>query len=104
LGATTITIRWDPTQLTFVSHAEGATGVGALVNASSVSQGVLTLAVASASGIPGRIELRRLTFKAASTVGKSGTLRIATSEVFAAGTFNDLLPRTTSVTYPLSIR
>jgi hypothetical protein len=104
LGATTVTVRWDPAQLTFVSHAEGATAAGALVNATSVSQGVLTLAVASASGIPGRIELRRLTFKAAATVGKSGTLRITTSEVFAAGTFNDLLARTTSVTYPLSIR
>ena len=104
LGATTVNVRWDPTLLTFVSQAEGSTGAGALVNATSVSQGVLTLAVASAPGIPGRIELRRLTFKATSTVGKSGTLRITASEVFAAGTFNDLLSRTTSVTYPLSIR
>jgi hypothetical protein len=104
LGATTVTVRWDPTQLTFVSHAEGASNAGALVNATSVSQGVLTMAVASAAGIPGRIELRRLTFKAAATVGKAGTLRIAASEVFAAGTFVDLLARTTSVTYPLSIR
>lgn len=104
LGATTVAIRWDPTQLTFVSHAEGGSSAGALVNATSVSQGVLTLAVASAAGIPGRIELRRLTFRAASTVGKSGSLRIAASEVFAAATFADLLSRTTAVTYPLTLR
>ncbi|MGH2901212.1 MAG: hypothetical protein ACRDMZ_21225, partial [Solirubrobacteraceae bacterium] len=69
-----------------------------------VSQGVLTLAMASVTGFAGRIELRRLTFKAASTLGKSGTLRLSASEVSAAGTFVDLLPKTAAVTYPLSIR
>jgi hypothetical protein len=104
LGATTVTIRWDPSQLTMVSQVDGATGVGALVNANGAPQGLLTFAVASATGFPGRIELRRITFKAASTVGKAGKLQLTTSEVSGAGTFTDLLSRTTAVTYPLSTR
>jgi hypothetical protein len=104
LGATTVTIRWDPSQLTMVSQVDGSTGVGALVNANGAPQGVLTLAVASATGFPGRIELRRITFKAASTVGKAGKLQLSASEVSGAGTFTDLLSRTTAVTYPLSTR
>jgi hypothetical protein len=104
LGATTITIRWDPSQLALVSQVDGSSNVGALVNATNVGQGVLTLAVASAAGFPGRLELRRLTFKAASVIGKSGKLQLATSEVSGAGTFTDLLGKTTAVTYPLSTR
>ena len=72
LGATTITIRWDTTQLTMVSQVDGSSGVGAFVNAKNASQGVLTLAVASAAGFSGRIELRRITFKAAARSGQSG--------------------------------
>ena len=60
LGATTMTVRWDPGQLTFVSQADGSSSAGALVNANGVSQGVLTLALASANGLSGRIEIRRV--------------------------------------------
>jgi hypothetical protein len=104
LGATTVTIRWDPAQLTMVSQIDGSTGVGALVNTNGAPQGVLTMAVASATGFPGRIELRRITFKAASTIGKAGKLQLSASEVSGAGTFANLLSRTTAVTYPLSTR
>ena len=104
LGATTVTVRWDPAQLVFVSHADGASNAGALVNANGVSQGMLSMAVASVAGLPGRIELRRLTFKAGATAGRTGTLRLIISELSAAGTFADLLPRTAAVSYPLSIR
>jgi len=104
LGATTVTVRWDPAQLTMVSQVEGSSGVGALVNATGAAQGVVTLAVASATGFPGKIELRRMTFKAASAVGRAGKLQLVASEISGAGTFTDLLPRTTAVTYPLSTR
>src|SRR5205085_12649311 len=104
LGATTITARWDPAQLTFVSQAEGASNAGAFVNDTQVSQGVLTLALANANGLAGRIELRRITFRVASSVGRTGSLRLAASEVSAAGTFADLLPKTNQVTYPLIVR
>jgi hypothetical protein len=104
LGATTVTLRWDPAQLTMVSQVEGSSNVGAVVNANGAGQGVLTLAVASVTGFAGRIELRKVTFRAASAVGKSGKLQLSTSEVSGAGTFADLLGRTTAVTYPLSTR
>jgi hypothetical protein len=104
LGATTVTIRWDPSQLTMLSDADGASGVGALVNDTNASQGVLTLAVASATGFAGRIELRRITFKVASTLGKAGKLQLSTSEVSGAVTFTNLLAKTAAVTYPLSTR
>ena len=104
LGATTIAVRWDPAQLTFVSQAEGANGAGAQVNATGVSLGVLTLAIASVDGLSGRNELRRLTFKADTLAGRTGSLRLSASELSAAGTFADLLPKTSAVTYPLSIR
>jgi hypothetical protein len=104
LGATTVSIRWDPAQLTMVSQVEGSSAVGALVNATGAAQGALTLAVASATGFAGRIELRRVTFKAASAVGKAGKLQLSANEISGAGTFADLLGRTTAVTYPLSTR
>ncbi|MGH7617439.1 MAG: Ig-like domain-containing protein [Gemmatimonadaceae bacterium] len=104
LGATTVTIRWDPSQLSMVSQADGATGVGAFVNATTAAQGTLTMAVASAAGFAGRIELRRITFKAASAAGKAGNLQLSASELSGAGTFTDLLAKTTAVTYPLSTR
>ena len=104
LGATTVTIRWDPSQLTMLSDVDGASAVGALVNENNAAQGMLTLAVASATGFAGRIELRRVTFKVASTVGKAGKLQLSTSEVSGAGTFTNLLAKTAAVTYPLSTR
>jgi hypothetical protein len=104
LGATTITVRWDPAQLSMVSQVDGSSAVGAFVNTTTTSQGLMTLAVASAAGFSGRIELRRITFKAASAVGKAGKLQLTASELSGAGTFTDLLARTTAVTYPLSTR
>lgn len=104
LGATTVAIRWDPTQLAMVSQVDGASGVGAFVNTTNVSQGVLTLAAASATGFAGRIELRRITFKASSVPGTAGKLQLSTSELSGATTFTNLLSKTTAVTYPLNTR
>jgi hypothetical protein len=103
LGAATVVVRWDPAQLQLLSQVDGATA-GVVVNANDVARGSLTLALASAAGLSGRLELRRLTFKAAAIAGRTGTLRLSTSDVFAAGSFASLLPKTTAVTYPLSIR
>jgi hypothetical protein len=104
LGATTVTVRWDPGQLSMVSQADGSSGVGALVNASGAAQGVLSFAVASATGFSGKVELRRITFRAVSTIGRAGNLKLSASELSGATTFTDLLSRTTAVTYPLSTR
>ena len=97
-------IRWDTTQLTMVSQVDGASGVGALVNTTNTSKGTLTLAVASATGFAGRIELRRITFKASSVAGVAGKLQLSASELSGAATFTNLLSKTTAVTYPLNTR
>jgi hypothetical protein len=104
LGATTVAIRWDTSELTMVSQVDGASGVGALVNATNASQGVLTLAAASATGFAGRVELRRITFKVTAVSGFTGKLQLSTSELSGASTFTNLLSRTTAVTYPLKTR
>jgi hypothetical protein len=104
LGAATVRVRWDPTLLEFVSHAEGSPNVGAFVNTTNAGNGILTLAVANAAGLAGKTELVRLTLKTRSTVGKSGALAISALEVFSAGSFTDLLPRTTAVSHPLVLR
>jgi hypothetical protein len=104
LGATTLTVRWDPAQLTMLSQVDGSTGVGALVNATNTAQGVLTMGVASATGFPGRIELRRITFRANASAAVAGALQLSVSEVSGAGTFANLLANTTAVSYPLITR
>ncbi len=104
LGATTVTIRWNTAQLTMMSQVDGSSAVGALVNTANTAQGVLTLAAASATGFAGRVELRRITFKAASSPGIAGALQLSTSELSGAVTFTNLLAKTAAVSYPLSTR
>jgi hypothetical protein len=104
LGATTVSIHWDPAQFTLVSQVEGSSNVGALVNDTKTAQGVLSLSVASVTGFPGRVELRRLTFKATSVVGKAGKVQLIVGDVSGANTFTDLYARTTAVTYPMRTR
>jgi len=105
LGSTRVQLAWDPAVLTYVSDAEGATTVGATVNASGGSTGTFTLAVANSSGFPGRVELRRVTFRANVTVGRSGSLALSTSELNGVSPgFTDVRPRTVAVSYPLKTR
>jgi hypothetical protein len=105
LGSTTILVRWDPAQFTLVSHVAGAAGsTGWTINDTGSAQGQFTLATVNLAGIAGRIEVRRLTFRATTTPGKTGTLRLSVNDISAAETFADLLPRTAAVAYPLSIR
>jgi hypothetical protein len=74
------------------------------VNVANAAAGLITLAVANASGFGGRTELVRLTMRTLTTVGAAGTLAVTTTELFSAGAFADLLPRTTAVTHPLVLR
>jgi hypothetical protein len=103
LGATTLQVLWDPTALTYVSDADGASGVGASVNATNAANGSLTLSVASASGFAGASELRRITFRVANAT-KRGTLQLLASEFVGAGTFTSLLARTLVISYPFYTR
>lgn len=103
LGSGRVTITWDPGVLTYVSHEEGGSGVGATVNANNATSGTILLAFASSSGFGGNVELRRITFRAATTT-RSGSLTVAANEMYTATTFDDLMPFVTSVATPLFTR
>ena len=96
LGSGKVTITWPTTLLTYQGHAEGATNVGATVNATETGTGKLTLAFANSGGYSGKVELRRITFKASSTI-TSGTVAATANETYAAGTYADLIAKTLSI-------
>jgi len=104
LGSGTAQITWDPTLLTYQGDADGASGVGATVNSATGAAGSLTLTFANAQGFTGSVQLRKVTFHSTTTVAHSGTLHLAVSDLAAAGTFDNLLPVTVVVSYPLVIR
>lgn len=96
LGSGKVTITWPTSLLTYQSHAEGGSSVNATVNANDAATGKLTLAFASSAGYSGKVELRRITFKAATAI-TSGTVAATADESYAAGTYADLLAKTLSV-------
>jgi len=104
LGSTRVNVRWNPSVMMYQSHENGGSGVSPTVNATNVANGSLTLAMADPNGFAGRVELLRITFQAESVTGVAGSLALAPSELTGAGTFTNLLPNTTSVTYPLITR
>ena len=104
LGSGRLTVSWDPAVLTYQSNAEAGTNVGASVNANNAASGTLVLAFASSAGFGGNVELRRITFKAASAAAKTGKITVIADELFTAGTYSDLLPLAISVATPLITR
>ena len=106
LGSTRVQLTWDPTVLTYQSDSEGTTSVGAVVNnTTAVSGGLLTLAVANPNGFAGRVEIRRVTFRATATVGRTTSLALVVTELNGISpNFTNLKPRTVSVTHPLVTR
>ena len=104
LGAGTVLVTWNPNQLTYVSNTDGASGVGATVNSANVATGAFTLAFASSAGLLGNVELRQITFRTTTTVGRTGTLSLLPTELTAAVTFSNLLLTTVSAFFPLVVR
>jgi adhesin/invasin len=104
LGSTTVTLTWDPTQLTYVSDADGASSVGATVNSTNAANGTLVISAANSTGFGGSVQLRAITFTATATIGKTAPLRLLVSDLTAAGTFTSLLGTTLAITYPLVLR
>ena len=104
LGAGTVLVTWNPAQLTYVSNTDGASGVGATVNINNVATGSFTLAFASSAGLLGNVELRQITFRTTTTVGRTGTLSLLPTELTAAVTFSNLLLTTVSAFFPLVVR
>jgi adhesin/invasin len=104
IGSGKVTLSWDPTVLTYVSDAEGGSSVGATVNKNSVATGSLIMAFAGSAGWSGKVELRKVTFKASATLGKKGALTATANEMSAATGFADLMSKTVSVSSPLFTR
>jgi adhesin/invasin len=99
-----VTLTWDPAVLTYVSDADGASAVGATVNTTGASSGSLAMAFASSGGWSGRIELRKVTFKASATAGRKGALTATANQMFGTTGFANLLARTVSTAAPLFTR
>ena len=102
LGSTTMDVEWDPAQLVYASHANGASGVIPTVNATLASTGRLTLAMADVLGFGGRVELLRVTFRTATTPSV-GQLRLIARELTASD-FTNLLGTTVQVTHPIRVQ
>jgi trimeric autotransporter adhesin len=104
LGAATIQVTWPTALLTYQSDADGTAGVGASVNTASAASGSLTLSLANSTGFGGAVQVRRITFHAASAVGVTGKLSLFVTELAAAGSFASLTSSTVAGTYPLITR
>jgi hypothetical protein len=104
LGAATIQVAWDPTLLTYVSDADGGSGAGAVVNTANTPSGALTISMASSNGFSGAVQLRQITFKAASVAGQTGRLSLIVSELTSASSFISFLSNTVAAIYPLITR
>ena len=103
LGSTVVKLEWDPTVLTYQSHAAATGGPTATVNATTSGSGALALTVADAAGYSGQVPLVKLVFKAGSA-GKTGPLKLSTTEVTAAGSFTSLTTKTVAASMPIVIR
>jgi adhesin/invasin len=104
LGSGKVTVTWNASQLIYQSNSEGAQNVGASVNATGASTGTVVLAFASSAGWSGKVELRKLTFKAASAAAITGTVTATANEAYTASTYADLLSKTISTALPIVTR
>jgi adhesin/invasin len=104
MGSTQVNLAWNPGVLTYVSDADGSSGVGATVNNTNAATGALDIAAASAAGFSGQVQLRRITFRAAATAGQTGTLVPSVVELAGAGTYTVLTAVTVSASYPVATR
>ena len=100
VGSASLDVQWNSAQLTYVSHAAGAS-VTPTVNANDAGTGMLRLAFADPSGFANTVEVIRITFTATGTPG-AGTLTLTTHELNEANSaVTDLLPITVTVLHSL---
>jgi adhesin/invasin len=103
LGAATLQVTWDPTVLIYQSDAQGSANVALTLNTTSTATGLYTMTFADVTGFAGAVEMRKLTFKAASTVGKTGALSVIVLDLSGVALTN-FLPRTVSPYFPIKTR
>ena len=103
LGAATLQVTWDPTVLIYQSDAQGSSNVTSTLNTSSTATGLYTMTMADVTGFSGPVEMRKLTFKAASTVGKAGALSVTVLDLSGVALTN-FLAKTVSPFFPIKTR
>jgi hypothetical protein len=103
LGSTVAKLEWDPAVVSYQSHSAATGGPTAVVNSNNASSGSLVLSIADANGYSGKVTLLKVVFKAGAA-GKSGTLKLSTTEVTAAKTFVNLLSKTVAASMPVATR
>lgn len=89
LGSFALTLRWNPAVLQLVTGVDGQMGP-LTANDDSIPQGVVKLTAANPAGLGGLITVAIGRFKP--LVTDTTTFRLAVSELYAAGTFANLLP------------
>ncbi len=89
LGSFALRLRWNPTVLRFVGGQNGNFGEIA-VNQDSLAAGVAKLAGVNPAGVGGRVVLGVARFVPISA--SDDTFRLQVTELYAAGSFADLLP------------
>ena len=99
LGSLAARLTWDPTVFVYQSSSSQTV----LVNDGAAGTGTLQFAMASAEGLGGRSVLLQVTFRAASTGGRTGSLAVTPGEVTSVG-FQDLRASTTGVIMPVIVR
>lgn len=97
-----IDVKFTPAQMTYVSHAAGA-NAAAVVNATGAATGIVRLSFADPSGFAGKVEVLKITFTNAATVGTTGSLQLIANDL-AASDFTNLASAAANVTRPLVIR
>jgi hypothetical protein len=103
IGAATLQVVWNPSVVSFVSQQAGSSTAFVDINTNAAA-GVAAIAMVSSAGITGTAEIRRLTFKASTVVGRAGSLSVDVIDMAAATTFANLVAQTVSAVYPVRIR
>lgn len=87
LGSFSLTVRWNPAVLQFISGADGTFGQTS-ANTDSAAQGVIRVSGANPTGVGGVITLGIARFRPLLT--DTTTFKITVNDLYAAGTFADL--------------
>ncbi len=93
LGAFAMRFVWDPAVLRFDGGFPGSFG-SVTVNTDSLAEGVVRLAGANPSGSGGRVTVAVVRFTP--LLAQATTVQVQVLELFAAGSFTDLLPAVTA--------
>jgi hypothetical protein len=89
LGAFAMRISWNPAVLRFDAGLPGSFG-GVTANTDSAAQGIVRLAGANPSGVGGAVTIGVARFTP--LLAETATVHVAMLELFAAGSFADMLP------------